>query len=563
MENFQALTWSQIFGHSLGIKRLFEHLDAQLHPKDLQQTIKLLAQAAIRLYKLLTKKEMSLYDADWELLTTPGYSQGPLLQQILELKKQNNLLVLFNRQAFQLIYYLAIHDVDYSHDSQESDLPPIAQYTMCSLVGMFLAANEILLHLKKNRRLTSEESAEIRDFYSSCLIDPAGAIGRSGLFYDRPYFNNELQKRIGVSVRDVQCIVFTHFTHIMTKDPAVFDFTSSFKWPEISKPSLQTISNVLSLRYKSKKIEFSELMDQLDCDLALKKMIRGKPLLELDGWCYCLCPELLGSPLADLPYHLIWTDMQSKKEKVKPLRDARGEAFHEYIVTISEMILGKDICNRAYLKKDGEFGDLLIDLPEGKLMVEWKVADPLDTAKSGNIAEIIKRFILPPERKGSGNRKNPGPLQVMDAAMDYRKTYDFKDVMYTAVGYYGRFPEVDIFDELYNQSIKSAETCCEYEKNNVNVATMLWNSFSWELMLSAIKQSASPDKLAADVLHSMLKALKPHASQPSQSSKVIEEYLKKNGLKLSVAPIFMNEILGLAEECRSKFRIPQINSPEE
>ena len=402
-----------------------------------------------------------------------------------------------------------------------------------------------------------EESAEIRDFYSCCLSDPAGAIGRSGPFYDRPYFNKELQARIGVSVRDAQCIAFAHFVHILTKDPAVFDVTSPFNLSEEIKPALYAISNVLSLRYKSKKVKFSELMDQLDRDLALWKTIRGKPLLEVGGLCYCLCPELLGSLLADLPYHLIWTDMRSKEEKVKPLRDARGEAFHEYIATLSEKIFGKDICHRAYLKKDGEFGDLLIDLsPEEKLMVEWKVSDPLDSAKSGNIAEIIKRFILPPERKNSGNRKNPGPLQVMDAAIDYRKKYDFTGVMYTAVGYYGWFPEVDIFDDVYNQSIKSAETCCEYEKDNANVPTILWNAFTWELMLSAIKQSVAPDKPAVTVLHSILKTLKPFVSQPSQSSKVIEEYCRKSGLKFSVAPIFANEIHRLAKECQSKMIHP-------
>ena len=94
MENFQLLTLSYILGHeqSIGIRRLFEHLDAQLQPKYLNSTIKLLAQAAVRLHKLQIEKVVSLYDADWELLTTPGYSQGLDLQNLLNLKKQNHCL---------------------------------------------------------------------------------------------------------------------------------------------------------------------------------------------------------------------------------------------------------------------------------------------------------------------------------------------------------------------------------------------------------------------------------------------------------------------------------------
>ena len=84
MKNFQIVTLSQLLGkkESLGTRRLFEHLDAQLQYKNRRQAINLLAQIAIRLHKLLTEKNMSLYDADRELLLTPGYSQGPVLQRI-------------------------------------------------------------------------------------------------------------------------------------------------------------------------------------------------------------------------------------------------------------------------------------------------------------------------------------------------------------------------------------------------------------------------------------------------------------------------------------------------
>ncbi len=507
MDNFQIVTLSQLLGkkESLGTRRLFEHLDAQLQYKNRRQAISLLAQIAIRLHKLLTEKNMSLYDADRELLLTPGYSQGPVLQKILELKKKNSLFVLFNKQAFKLIYHLLLLDIDYG-DRESDVLPPVEPYDKFSPVGIFLIANETLHDLQKNRRVTEEESSAIRDFYSRCLVDPAGAVGRSGLFYDRTYFNQELQKRVGVSVQDVRLIAFEHFVHVLSKDPAVFDLATSFKLPKEMHPALEAISSLLTVRYKSQKIKFSELIEQLDLDLSLEKKIRGKPLLEVDGISYCLCPELLSSPLADFPYHLILNDMKSKGEQnnINGLRDERGKAFQGYITVLSERILGKDICHRPYFKKDGEFGDHLIDLaPEDKLIIEWKVADPPESAKAGNIKEIIKRFLLPPKRKGSG-REHPGPLQVVDAAMDYRKKHSYKGQIHTAVGYYGWFPEVATFDDAYVQEIKTAETCLEYEKEQMNIPTILWNAFTWELMLSAVKQSASVDRPAPTVLREML-----------------------------------------------------------
>jgi hypothetical protein len=444
-------------------------------------------------------------------------------------------------------------DIDYG-DRELDVLPPVEPYDKFSPVGIFLIANETLHDLQKNRRATAEESIEIRDFYSRCLVDPAGAVGRSGLFYDRTYFNQELQKRLGVSVQDIRLIAFNHFVHVLNKDPAVFDSAISFKLSTEMRPALEAISSLLTTRYKSQKIKFSDLIEQLDLDLSLEKKIRGKPLLEVDGASYCLCPELLSSPLADLPYHLIWSDMKSKGEKdnINVLRDERGKAFQEYITALSERVLGKDICHRPYLKKSGEFGDQLIDLAtEEKLIIEWKVAEPLDFAKGGNIKEIIKRFLLPPKRKRDG-REHPGPLQVMDAAMDYRRKHNYKGQMYTATGYYGWFPEVAVFDDAYSQEIKTAEACLEYEKEQMNIPTILWNAFTWELMLSAVKQSTSQDKPALTVLREILEALQPYADQPSKSSQVIEDYFRKKGLKFTVAPLFSNEIHKLAEECKSK-----------
>lgn len=555
MGNFLIMTLSQILGknESLGTRRLLEHLDTQLQYKNTRQAINLLAQIAIRLHKLLTEKNISLYDADKELLLTPGYSQGPVLQNILELKKKNPRFVLFNKQAFKLIYHLLLLNIDYGN--RESDvLPPVEPYDGFSPVGIFLIANEILYDLQKNRRTTIEESIESRDFYSRCLVDPAGAVGRSGLFYDRTYFNQELQKRVGVSVQDARLITFYHFADVLTKDSAVFDLATSFKLPREMLPALEAISSLLTARYKSQKIKFLELIEQLDLDLSLEKKIRGKPLLEVNGISYCLCPELLSSPLADLPYHLIWSDMKSKKEKdnINVLRSERGKAFQEYITALSEQIFGKDVCHRPYLKKDEEFGDHLIDLaPEEKLIIEWKVAEPLDLAKGGNIKEISKRFLLPPKRKGDG-REHPGPLQVMDAAMDYRRRHAYKGRIYTAVGYYGWFPEVAAFDNAYGQEIKTAETCLEYEKEKTNIPLILWNAFTWELMLSGVKQLMSQDKAALTILREMLEALKPYANQPSKSSQIIKDYFRKNGLKFSVAPLFANEIHKLKQECKSK-----------
>ena len=71
-----------------------------------------------------------------------------------------------------------------------------------------------------------------------------------------------------------------------------------------------------------------------------------------------------------------------------------------------------------------------------------------------------------------------GPLQVMDAAMDYRKKHSYKGQIHTAVGYYGWFPEVAAFDDAYSQEIKTAETCLEYEKEQTNIPTILWNAFT-------------------------------------------------------------------------------------
>lgn len=557
MKNFQTLSLTNVvgIGQFLGMRRLFEHLDAQIHQKNHKDTLFILSQAAIRLHKLLTENDKSLYDADLELIKTDGYCKEEFVVKILELKKQNPRFVLFHKQAFQLIYHLMIYDIDFLESNLEpfelNRFTPVAPYEAFSLVGVFLLANEILSYLKAQYPPAPGESAEIRDFYSRCAIDPAGAVGRSGLFYDRQYFNEELKKRFGLSVQDLRQMAFDHFVHILSKDPAIFDLSVSFKLPIEKHEALRKVVNLLSVRYRSKSVRFSELIKRLAIDLALGSEIRGKPLIEANGLYYCLCPELLGSPLADLPHHVILTDMLSKGEKrTKPLRDAKGEAFHAYMTAFSIRELGENACKAISTKKDGEFGDLIIDLGSGgKLMVELKVADPRDSEKKGNIADVIKRFLLPLERS-KGNRRNPGPLQVMESAISYRKKYNFTGAMYTAVIYYGWFPEVTDFDRAYAQSIKATKGCLLYEENEANAPTILMNAFTWELILSAVKQSATQAMPSTTVLHSILNALRPHAGFPSRSSSIIEEYFRENKKKFSVAPVFRDQIHALAAECR-------------
>lgn len=539
------------------MKRLFQHLDAQINQDDYKNSLIILCQSSIRLYKSLTQKNQNLYEADLELIETIGYCPEPLRTEILRLKKHNTQFVLFNQKAFYLIYYLLIHDIDFQlNDNAVSDqthLTKVEPYSSFSLVGVFLIANEILSRVETISDTSSEESASICDFYSRCLVDPAGAIGRSGLFYNNTYFDEQIKNRYDLSVDELRHMNFALFAHVLSKDPAIIDPFSSFKVLQEKQATIRKVLDLLSTSNKNKPISFSRLISDLPINLNLREHIRGKPFIEAGGLYFCVCPELLGGVLADLPHHLIFTDMRLKEEKTKPLHDQRGLAFQTYLKTLSKDVL-RDICREEIRKKHGEFGDLVINLgPEEILMIEIKSADPQESVKKGNVAETVKRFLLPPERKNSG-KKTPGPLQVMERAMDYREKFGFRGKIHTAVISYGWFPEVPIFDQLFTQCIKTHEICLKYESDKANFPMILLNSFTWELMLSGIEQLKSQSVLPQSALSSMLESLKPSAISPSQSSDIIENYIASHELKFSVAPLFKSHIQDLAEECASQMQ---------
>jgi hypothetical protein len=540
------------------LDRLFQHLIDQLYQSNSKNTLLILAQAGSRFHKTIHKSGWEA--ADKELINT--YCSGSSKEQVLIFKELNPDFVLFTPMTFRLIHHLLIHNVDCSSKTTQpnhtgSNIEKSIDYTydQFSLVGVCLIANQILEYVDHSEMQLPISAREIRNYYLRCLTDPTSAISRARM-YDSPYFSNKLESIYEISAKDLIDAIFDFFVHISSKDPAIIDPDLSFNsFLEQEKTAIaQDVLHILSQKYLGIPIPLNKLIETLCDDLYLDRYCRGKPFIQVEDRHYCFRPDLIDNALADLPFHLIFTKLIAEKSDTNDLKDQRGLAYQNYLCSVTRSILGEESCKNINLKKSGEYGDLIIEISSEKvLMLEVKLADPQESLKKGDVEEMKKRFLIPQKRK-RGGKEVPGPLQLMQRAMEYRTKFNYTGIIHTAVISYGWFPEIDIFDDLYIDLIKKNEICTRYDADKNNSPLILMNGFTWELILSSIKQKTDPAANKLNELDAILDTLKIQANSPSKTSSTVEMYIKSQGLRFSVYPLFEKTITDRADISRKSLK---------
>jgi hypothetical protein len=403
-----------------------------------------------------------------------------------------------------------------------------------SLSGIFLMANELIDKLYSPLK-------ENELFYLTRQYDFIGVVGRMRLLFDNEYFNDEFVRRFGFKISSFLDSLSNILLHVLVKDPMVLSPSISYqRYSEETQAAIQATANHLAVDFGHRPITLNALVKTLKEDLLLDRYGRGRPLMGYRELFYCVRPDLLGTALANLPIHMILINARKKGEGSNPgnrLLIVMGPIFEALCFKKSKEILGEDRCKLP----DGikPLGDLLILITDkSRLMMEAKATIENDKMISGDQREIIKKFLLP--EPNSKNGPNPGPLQIMQRATEYRKQNNFDGEFYTVVVYLNAPPPTQEFDKLYSENIPNKDIYQAYQVDMRNRSTILLSISQWELILSAIKQKGS----LQDILNSLA------GLPPSKVGPCIIDFMKAQNMKISSTPIWESEITKIKEKSR-------------
>jgi len=549
--SYSRISWSNLLGQPTykNSEELLCDLVSHLVEIDPSKVIPLLAQAGTRLHKILQHKGFDA--ADQELIE--AYCPAPFKDIFFEIKKQNPNSLLFTPLGLRLVHYILIHKV--------TDLPqkapmrsfgkrtfvkshnfwyPLAsapeKLTDLSLSGVFLFANELL-----NQLFPPSSTTDTEQFYLHRLYEFTGVIGRIRALFENDYFDREFSCRFGFGVSPFLDSLFGIFIHTLAKDPMVLSPSVSYqRYPEDVQEAIKAAISYLCVDFGHCPITLKDLHQSLRQDLILDRKARGRPLLNYQDKQRCIRPDLLATALANLPIHMILIDAQKNGEGRNPgnqLWAKMGEIFEQFCFDKTYETLGAELCERP--SSNNPLGDIILMIEDDcRLMIETKATSENDTLLTGNPKEIIKKFLLPePYSKGG---PNPGPLQVMQRAMEYRTRETYTDKIFTAVIYLNAPPATPEFDSLYDQNIPGKDIYEAYQNDPSNKATILMSMSQWELILSAVNQGGNLRNILAALVN----------LSPSKVGPCIVEWMSSQNMQVSSAPIYKSEIKALADTCR-------------
>jgi len=367
------------------------------------------------------------------------------------------------------------------------------------------------------------------------------SVGRIRALFENDYFHKEFSHRFGFGISPFLDSLFSIFAHVLTKDPMVLSPSVSYRrYPKEVQEAVKAAIPHLSVHLAHHRINLKDLHQALKKDLTLDLKARGYPLLHFQDLEYCIRPDLLATALANLPLHMILIDAQKKEEGRRPgdqLWTKMGSIFEQFCFDKTREVIGDDLCERP--SSSNPLGDIIVLIEDDcRLMIETKATSENDTLLTGNSREIVKKFILPePNSKGG---PNPGPLQVMQRAMEYRTREAYTDKLFTAVIYLNAPPATPEFDSLYDQNIPGKDIYKAYQKDPSNKATILMSMSQWELILSAVNQGGNLRNILASLVN----------LSPSKVGPRIVEWMSSQNMQVSSAPIYKSEIKALADTCR-------------
>ncbi len=419
-----------------------------------------------------------------------------------------------------------------------------------SIIPLFLLANQLIVHIEND--LSFNDPTYLDDppiYYSRIREGPRALIARGLLLYDTDYFNEKLQELLGMTVRNLIEHLFLLYLRAVDKyEPIKPEQTFRRIIDENQKLSLVKILEELSVEPQSINAQYSEIASRLPNIYVKDETYRGKVFFKTEGVYICCRPDLMTSTFSDFPYHYV-LNAQSEDDK-REFFKKYGDAFDQYIAKISQRGLGNKSVKYEYKKKPHKgnpSSDRHLEIDENtRVIIEIKGVAGKDDARMGNKQALCDKFI---HLQGGAN-KPKGVLQVIKDALKFRKDFPFSGDIFTVIIFSGRFPETVDFDELVKHEIEDDQQYKEYLEEERNFPTIWLSASTAELLFCAAIQKANLKELLKNIAY----------ASPSEVRGKIVEFLSKHNKRVSLAPLFVNELKLLSVKCKEMEILPKVVS---
>jgi hypothetical protein len=502
----------------------------------------------------------SFEEGDAELIAK--YASEPMKMDLKVDAASNRNVLLFNRFALKLIDELL------RITFPKTSVSPLYEATTNSYVcckgilvrarevdspllpiqGIFQLANTLITIIQEEPSCFTDESSEqARFFYGRLGVDKSVAIGRSRMYR---YGDFPLRlKQVDIDIEEYLQAIFSLCAYVESLPFVELEFPASLK-------QMNANSQKVLLKYLPRLSSNAQgqAWNLAASDALLKLyytdfLCRQHPLIQTDSRYYCLEPDLLWASLADLPFYLLLDSCNRDQKKVDALGTAWGDIFEENWRNLGERVFGADkcedyLCQKGYPKmKLGvghRIGDLFVTLNANiRIIWEFKGVSPDDLIKLGNRSRARSKFIQ------QVNKDKGIPQLVRDSSV-YRQETSFNGVIFTVFVCRGPIPLTSDFDTDVKNYLQDLRSYQDYLVNPQNRAVIWLDALSAELLFSGLRQGLD----AEDALQSLA------GIPPSQIPRIISERIQQQGLQLSRARLYTEEIEFQAQLCRSMFCEP-------
>lgn len=493
------------------------------------------------LVQVLAEISCILHDKPWteaECFLRERFCSKRTVDVICPLDNENTVNYLFSPSALYILNTLLTFNIEITskqllahifHDSESGiSFAGSQPNTGLPIAEIFLLTNQLLLHLEKDLNGIALDYSRNRGGEETFT-----AISKAKYLYDIPYFNEQFIRRLGYTIAQWETYQFMLITAVKVAKPAKIELDVSFKSviDEVDRNRVKDLIKMFAFEAKSINATLDEVTSILQNDFVLDNQCRGKPFLKVGQRYVCIRHDLLISTTDSFPYYYLLSVLT--EEEKKTLFAEFGNAFEKrYIPMISKKVLGQRIEPNTY-------EDLCTSVTDrSKLILEIKSGRANDAVKTGEKQALIEKYV----RLKSSKNKPKGIIQSLKQADKLRGT-GFSGEIFTGIVFYN-LPFNDELNQLITQEFEPTKEYAEYRNNPLNYPPIWMDVLAYELLLLAVHQGIN----FYDILTEL------SASPPSETQRTIVGIMQKDGLKISIHPLYTEEIKELQERCKRLLR---------
>jgi hypothetical protein len=502
-----------------------------------------------QLAQTLAEISSVLHDKSWaeaESHLRKQFCSPTTIEAIIPLDDEKTVNYLFSHSALYILNTLLTFNISLTtqeaycyiiHESEKGlSFAGSHKNVALPIAEIFLMTNQLLLYLEKDLNGIALDYSRNRGGEEIFT-----AISKAKHLYDVPYFNDKFIRHLGYTIPEWATYQFILITAVKTAKPAKIELDVSFNKlkEEIDKSRVKELVKMLAFEAKSVYATLDEVARILRNDFVLDNQCRGKPFLKVGQRYICIRQDLLTSSTDSFPYYYLLSAMT--EEEKKTLFAEFGDAFEKrYIPMISKKVLGQRIEPNTYEDLCASITD------QSKLILEIKSGRANDAVKTGAKQALIEKYVRLKNSKG----KSKGVIQSLKQAARLRSN-QFSGEIFTGIIFYN-LPFNDELDRLITQELESTKEYVEYRRNLLNHPPIWMDVLAYELLLLTVQQGLN--------LYDILKQLS--GLPPSETRRAIVSIMQKAGLKISIHPLYAEEIKELQERCKEMLlREAEILSP--